>query len=145
MGFLLEKRPGFLLGGFEREDVNASLLMRTFWENLRQSWPDHEVYQMHPDSLDKAIPFLLHLDEGTGLRKSSVLVVSAQCVWGRETSQRFYELYAGSSERSDEAVADMMSEAQMHNHKGSTYKTRYLFTLQPKKSYTGMVVQQNEN
>ncbi|CAK9047294.1 Uncharacterized protein SCF082_LOCUS26512 [Durusdinium trenchii] len=137
MNYLLDHQSKFLLGGFHWTDVNSQVLLNTFWENLHKCWPDHKVFEMHAGNLDRVIPFFLHMDEGTGLRKTAVLVISAQCVWGVETADRFNASYAAAGSHSDQIVSEMMSDAQMHNHKGDTHKTRFLWTIQPKKAYSG--------
>lgn len=80
------------------------------------------------------MPFFLHLDEGTGLRRSGVLVMSAQTVFGRETAKRFYER-ARQCDGSVRMVRAAMTAAQYHSSAGSTYKSRFLFTAIPKKWY----------
>ena len=80
--------------------------------------------------------FFLHLDEGTGLRKSGVLVISAQTIFGGETARNFEQLLRESPLKSREAAKSCMSAAQSHNARGSTYKTRYLYTAIPKRWYT---------
>lgn len=82
------------------------------------------------------MPFFLHLDEGTGLRKSAVMVYNMQVVWGQDTAKKFNEIFVGQSGRTERDVAQYMLEAQTHNQRGSTYTTRYLYTILPKRWYT---------
>ena len=50
-----------------------------FWRTFRQVQPESKVFQIHSqDELQFCIPCKLHIDEGTGVRKSAVL----QCSWG---------------------------------------------------------------
>ena len=84
-----------------------------------------------PGELARCVPFYLHLDEGTGLRKSAVLIFTAQAVFGQETASRFEAEYA-----SRPTVFEAMTRAQFHSSKGSTYKSRFLFTCLPKKWYS---------
>ena len=81
------------------------------------------------------MPFYLHIDEGTGLRKSAVLIITAQVVFGQETADRFKQELSGRSPSRQEAF-NAMTRAQFHSSRGSTYKSRFLFTCLPKKWYT---------
>ena len=81
------------------------------------------------------MPYFLHLDEGTGLRKTGVLVFSAQTVFGVETARNFEAAFSKSS-RSSDSAKKCMDEAQFHNARGSTYKSRYLYTAIPKRWYS---------
>lgn len=130
--FLLKAHPRVLLGGFDRKDWLGTLLLTTFWKNFNQCFPDHELFSIHDrDRWGRCLPFYLHIDEGTGLKKGAVLVLSWQTVFGRETS----EVYGSNRDIHD--VEERMTWSQMHNAKGSTYLTRFLYTALPKKTYGG--------
>ena len=130
--FLLENHPRVLLGGFDRGDWYTTLLLRCFWKNFHKCYPEHEFYNIHSeDRWGRSLPFYLHIDEGTGLKKGAVLVLSWQSILGKETSTLFRNY------REIEDLEERMTKAQMHNAKGSTYLTRFLFTALPKKSYSG--------
>ena len=131
--YLMSRQPALLLGGFQRKGSNAELLLSTFWKNFQSYAPDHAVFDLHGggDRLSTCVPFFLHLDEGTGLRKSAVLVVSMQPVFGRETSLRFSSLHKVRD------MHDRMTQAQSHNNMGNTYLSRFLLTAMPKKMYMG--------
>lgn len=79
---------------------------------------------------------MLHMDEGVGQRKRGVLVVSFQALWGRETASRYYENYKTADVKDDDDAARCMSESQFHASKGTTYRSRFLFTVIPKKNYS---------
>ena len=131
--YLLSHHSKFLLGGFQRKDWTADLLLRTFWKNFEAQAPDHEVFELHGggERMSKCIPFYLHLDEGTSLRKSAVLVVSWQPIFGRETYERYVKNYHVRD------LEDRMAQAQFHNNRGNTYLSRFLLTVMPKKMYGG--------
>lgn len=134
--FLLEQHPHFVLGGYSTKEFNARLLLSTFWTNFEKNFPDHEVFQIHKegpgdDRFHRCIPFLLHLDEGVGLRKSAVLVHSMQPVLGRETARKFAENFE------EKDIHARMTQSQFHNSTGTTLCSRFLFTALPKKMYTG--------
>ena len=130
--FLLNRYPSLLLGGFARKDWNAALLLNTFWSNFQRCFPQHEFFTIHDENKwCRCLPFFLHIDEGVGLKKGAVLVLSWQGVFGRETSERF------ATYRDIEDEETRMTQAQMHNARGSTYLTRWLYTALPKKTYGG--------
>lgn len=133
-GYLMKDHPQFLLGGFDRKDPRAGLLLSSFWGSFSTNFPDHAVFDLHDQRLNKCLPYFLHIDEGVGQRKSSVLVISMQCVFGRETSKRFSHYY---TQVACHAMEKPMVDSQYHNAKGSTYLTRFLYTALPKKSYSG--------
>ena len=134
--YLLSLRPTYVLGGF-RIGSMSQLLLETYWGNLQQSMPNHAIYTMFEKSdWGRCIPFYLHMDEGVGQRKRAVLVVSAQTPFGIETAQRYFEAYKTAGVRSMDDASNCMSGAQFHSSKGSTYKSRFLFTAIPKKNYS---------
>ena len=89
------------------------------------------------DSLAYTIPFYVHMDEGRGLRKTAVQIISAQAVFGLETSERFQLAFRNGHGRETSDIEDYMAESQDHNSKGSTYKSRFLHSCVPKKWYSG--------
>ena len=134
--YLLKKRSPLVLGGFERHQPEAELAMECFWQNLRGCMPDHSLYSTHNDRLEDCVPFLLFLDEGTGLRKSGVLVVSMQPIVGKGTASKFLSEMHNSARELDRAgLKQLMSECQEHNAAGRTYDSRFLYTVLPKKTY----------
>ena len=139
--YLLRSRSELVLGGFGRRKDEARLAMATFWENLRGNKPDHQIYRTHSDRLSSCFPFYLFLDEGVGLRKTGVLIISLQFVLGVQTAELFAkaleEAHAKARGRrlSGDTVARLMTESQQHNNRGITYSTRFLYTVLPKKMY----------
>ena len=133
--YLWANQPHLLFGGFSAGDPRTSLLLETFWESFRLENSDHWIFNGDQD-LRKTIPFYLHLDEGTGARKSSVLVYNWQPVFGTDTAKAFEEMFSQCTGRSDEEMMSFMRKAQCHNQRGSTYLSRFLFTLLPKRWYT---------
>lgn len=132
---ILNDKPELLLGGFA-PGCNATLLLQSYWKGFRQCFPDHEVFVMHDqDELGRCIPIYLHLDEGVGQRKRAVLIVAWQAVFGLSTPARFDELRRGVGNDLD-SVEDCMMRAQFHNTKGSTYKSRFLFSALSKQMYS---------
>ena len=131
--YLLGSHPHLVLGGFSTNDWNASLLLDSFWKNFQCTAPDHAVFDLHGggNRLSRCLPFMLHLDEGVGLRKSAVLVLSMQPLFGRETAER-YVAY-----RHEKDIHLRMTMAMFHNCMGSTFLSRFLFTVMSKKMYSG--------
>ena len=134
--YLLESFSHLLLGGFKYGEPKACLLLRSFWESYRCANADHWVFQHHDSELEKCVPYYVHLDEGTGQRKSAVLIFNIQAFWGQETATRFEANYAAGSGRRDEDLMGYMLSAQMHNQRGSSLLSRFLYTIIPKKLYT---------
>ena len=134
--YLLHNSSEFLLGGFKANTYHAGVLLQSFWDAFRVDHHDHWVFQQDHLDFKKTVPFFLHLDEGTGLRKSAVMVYNMQVVWGQDTAKKFNEIFVGQSGRTERDVAQYMLEAQTHNQRGSTYTTRYLYTILPKRWYT---------
>ena len=82
MNFILRYKPTLLLGGYILEEVDA-------WTNMfRNFWDDYKVVNAaHPcfnDSLawegglSRAVPFMVHGDEGRGLHRRPFLLISIQ-------------------------------------------------------------------
>ena len=126
--YLLDKRPTFMLGGFTLE--SSSMLLQNFWMNFESNFPQHDIFDIHPNDLSHCIPYYLHLDEGVGLRKSGVLIISMQCIWGLDTRVRF-------SGRTELDLEEHMTNSQTSNQKRSSFLTRFLYTIMPKKVYQG--------
>lgn len=134
--FLMSDYSHVLLGGFNKEDSLSTLLLTSFWATYRTSHGDHWVFIEHAGNLQRCIPYFLHLDEGTGLRKSAVLVINLQACWGLDTADGFRKQHASTTDRLDNDMARYMVEAQTHNQRGSSLMSRFLYTLIPKKWYT---------
>ncbi|CAK9021723.1 Uncharacterized protein SCF082_LOCUS15467 [Durusdinium trenchii] len=134
--FLLHDYPQVVLGGFEKDDPRSKLLLEAFWSTFRIAHSDHWVYDYHSDSLNKCVPYYLHLDEGTGLRKRAVLIYNMQPLFGAETKNNFEELFSSTSDRSDLEMQRVMLKSQAHNQRGSPFMSRFLLTILPKRWYT---------
>ena len=130
--YLLKFRSSLLFGGFEKSQAESQLAMKCFWENLRGTMPDHSVYRTHGDRLQNCLPYYLFMDEGVGLRKSGVLVISLQPVLGCSTARLFSEK-ACSCDLSEAELLEVMTQSQSHNSAGSTYNSRFLYSILPKK------------
>ncbi len=133
--FLLTDYSHLLLGGIPLDDPRSKLLTKSFWEMYRVAHSDHWVFMEHNDQLEKCIPYYLHLDEGTSLRKSAILIFNLQSAWGLDTATEFDKVRAGGSNL-DAAMMDYMLQAQRHNQRGASLKSRFLYTAIPKRWYT---------
>ena len=135
--FLMKNHPEYLLGGYTLNDSLYIRLLQTFWKRLECSMPDHWLFEHREESdLCRCVPFYLHLDEGTGLRKHAVMVYNMQPVWGQSTAASFEAQFRASARHDDATLERIMVESQSHNQKGTTYKSRFLFACVPKKLYT---------
>ena len=59
-----------------------------FWDRWKRLQPKHPVYTTHPGRLGRCIPFALHCDEGTTLKKKGIMIVQFQPMMGRGTRKR---------------------------------------------------------
>ena len=136
--YLIKERSEYVMGGFSRKDPTSTLLLKNFWKQFQSNYHDHAVFDLHdsPSRLGKAIPYYLHIDEGTGLRKSAVLVINMQCALGIPSSTRFATSCSHVTSHSFEDLERRLTECQFHNGTGTTYKTRFLYTVLPKKAYS---------
>ena len=135
--YMLINHSSYVLGGFGMADANMHLCLRAFWETARSDLGQHVVYELHAERLHRCLPFAVHADEGRSLRKSAILVTSAQAVIGHDTATLFYELFQENwtPRMSDELAMNLMQCAHRHNAKGCTFKTRMLHTALPKAMY----------
>ena len=139
--YLLKFRSPLAFGGFHRDQLEAELALKCFWQTLKASMPTHQVYASRHDRLERCLPFFLFLDEGTSVRKSAVLVISMQPVLGTSTAGKFGDRLRKSKKRKREPernppdLQKLMIESQTHNSAGRTYQSRFLFTVLPKKVY----------
>ena len=129
---------GQLIGGFVPGEPFARLCLKSYWAAFRVENPDHAIFQLHENNLDKLIPFAIHLDEGRGLRKSAVLVVHAQGIFGAATAPNFHQEldFRYQDHLGHEDMVDIMIRNQFHNARGCTFRSRMLYTFLPKNDYT---------
>lgn len=95
-----------------------------FWRRYSFEYPDHQVLQS-PNALSNTIPVLIHGDEGRGLRKLPVLLVSLQGAIG-QGSRPF---------RKKTTIKSVRKLKMGLNMKGSSFSTRLLHAAVPKKFY----------
>ena len=137
--YLLNVRNGGqLLGGFAPNDRWAGLCLKSFWLAFEKEKPSHAVFSLRRHRLDRVIPFAVHLDEGRGLRKSAVLVVHTQGIFGAETASNFHQerLFLWDDHLSEVQLREVMLRNQFHNARGCTFSSRMLHTILPKAQYT---------
>ena len=78
---ILESFPKFFLGGYGLFDSGYEEMFSTFWENFEHCQPNHPIYhQKSPQERRRCIPIAVHGDEGRGLNKVPLLVVSFQII-----------------------------------------------------------------
>ena len=99
-----------------KDHLFAGECLRTYWEAMRSEKGSHAVYRLHGHQLHRVIPSALHLDEGQKIRKSAVLIVHAQTLFGSETWERFEREFAAEDPNhlNEESLRDMMTRAQFH-------------------------------
>lgn len=73
--------PKFFLGGFTplRDEQEYGDMFATFWSNFQTIQPSHPIYSQKSDEeRRRCIPYAWHGDEGRGLCKVPLLVLSYQ-------------------------------------------------------------------
>ena len=79
MRTILETHPEFLLGGHSPLDKSYLDMFGNFWEGFRHQHGDHEIYkEKSMEERRRTVPIMLHGDEGRGLAKVPLLVISFQ-------------------------------------------------------------------
>ena len=130
--YLLVRHPGVLLGGFPLEHGALPMFLKAFWEGFRYDEPSHLVYERHPDSLDCCIPVSFYSDEGRGVRKSPVLVVGLEVVFGYSSFADFQK-----NARKKPWSCETMWSIQHDTNSGSSLLSRLLLYVLPNKVYKG--------
>lgn len=103
-----------LLQGNREEQFQA------FWSKWRLLHPAHPVFQHHEGRLGHCVPTSIHCDEGTTLKRKSLMVVQLQGTMGRGTRKR----------KSSEQVPGC-------NMIGHSFTTRILFSVMLGRVYGG--------
>ena len=116
-----------LWGDIPEGEVQDTLL--EFWKRYAQDSPDHQVYRASREGyvcLARSIPYLIHGDEGRGLKKKGVMLLSIQGVLGRGTrpfAQRFKDARSERVKRMGVNIG------------GHSFGSRLLFAAMMKKHY----------
>ncbi len=108
-------------------DINQMRdLLRTFWERYKKIDPAHVAFSRGKDfPLDMLIPVLHHGDEGRGLKKKQIMVLSTHGMLGK-----------GSHKSNTGKVAkDVSTDPLKLNMLGNTYLTHFLFCVMPVSLY----------
>ena len=76
---IFTRYPQKLFSGKTWQDIDSIHgMLRKFWRTFRTAFPLHPVFETHSEHLHLCVPVKAHTDEGTGKRKTAVLVHS----WG---------------------------------------------------------------
>ena len=79
---ILETCPKFLLGGNDPSTAKGlqkcDTMFLDFWQNFKSVQPSHPIYSRSQLDQSRTIPIALHGDEGRGLGKVPILVLSYQ-------------------------------------------------------------------
>lgn len=112
-----------LLGDMPMSEAKPTLL--TFWRRFSKQNPGHQVFDSNV-SLSRAIPVMIHGDEGRGFKRSGVMMLSVQGAIGRG-SRPF---------RKRHSLKALRDNRMGVNIGGSSYNSRLLFGAMPKKHYS---------
>ena len=81
---ILQECPKCVLGGHDPSSAKGlketEAMLLQFWQNFRSVQGDHPIYQRSPGEQARTIPIAYHGDEGRGLGKEPVLILSCQLV-----------------------------------------------------------------
>ena len=95
--------------------------LKSFWHKLQPLRPNHPLFTLLEEDWQWAVPIYLIGDEGRGFKKSGILILGWEPLLGF------------GCEAEDELVEN---EPLKLNFRGSTYKTRQLYTVVPKIRYS---------
>ena len=72
--------PKFFLGGWDRDldCAKYEAMFSLFWKNFEGLQPNHPIYSKPADIRARSVPIAIHGDEGRGLAKVPLLVISFQ-------------------------------------------------------------------
>lgn len=117
-----ENLVGLLAGDMEGNELSDTLL--TFWRRFGKLQGDHEVFSSSIP-LSRAIPILIHGDEGRNYKRSGIMVLSLQGAIGHGT-EPFLKRYTSEGDR---------KERMGLNFAGSSFRTRFMFAAMAKRYY----------
>ena len=67
---------------------NLSSQFSEFWKKWKLLQPEHPVYTVHAGHEGQCVPVSIHCDEGTTLKKKSLMIIQLQATMGRGTRKR---------------------------------------------------------
>ena len=130
---LLRCKPQLLLGGFRLQHTLTSNFLQAFWRMYRMEHPTHTVFQEHSHRLDHCIPYTLFGDEGRGLRKSPIMIMAMEAIFGQSTFSAVQEALDKGGAIDDLLFLDCMA----HTGKGNSLNSRFLLYALPYTLYRG--------
>ena len=81
---ILRECPKFMFGGHDpctQEGLQqVQRMFKQFWDDFKGVQPGHPIYQRTADEQMRTVPIAIHGDEGRGLGKNPVLVLSYQLI-----------------------------------------------------------------
>lgn len=106
-----------------RDEKLMKKTLGTFWDRFKERNPEHVAFTRGPSfPLDSLIPVLFHGDEGRGLKKKQIMVLSTHGLLGKGSS------------RHPKASAASEDPLKM-NYKGNTWKNHFLLCCMPVSLY----------
>ena len=84
--FLAKNHPCLLFGG----ESDGGDLCQSFWTEYQHEHPEHCIFQQFPNQVDwrRILPICLHGDKGRTLKKSPILLLSWESVFGLPPNMR---------------------------------------------------------
>ena len=136
MSYMLHHEPRVLFGGYtlqEEQDIHWHL--RAFWWSYEKEDSEHSVFENHRENLAFCIPYFLYLDEGRSYRKSPVMIIAWESLFGQQTRRVFKDQNSGVHFANDEEHFIACLDGQQHTGKGSSLTSRFLITAIPHQWY----------
>lgn len=78
---LHDKLDLLMMGNDEKNFAN-------FWSQWKMIQPKHPIFRIHCNDINRCIPIAIHCDEGTTLKKKSIMVIHIQSILGKGTRKR---------------------------------------------------------
>ena len=99
---------------------NGEAQFREFWDQWKQLHPHHPIYEVHRGNEGRCIPIAVHCDEGTTLKRKSLMIVQYHALVGRGSRKR---------KSTDQEIGINMI--------GNSYTTRVLWSVMLGRAYGG--------
>ena len=120
--YFMHKNLWFMLSGLDSpNEARSRAQWSLFWRRFRSLYPQHAVFRKTEDELSRTCAVLVHGDEGRGLKKSQIMILSGHSVLGAGSN-------VGPAAKDEYAKQDL-------NWTGHTQSTRWIFGALPRKQY----------
>ena len=116
---------------FGQDDFNAGCkMMANFWDDYRRMYPGYQLFAKADRGevdVSRCLPCYVHGDEGTYYKRSGIMILQLQSLFGKGTSLLGRQAFA------DRLVGEGAANPYV-NQRGVTLTTRFLLGVLPKES-----------